>query len=57
LAEAYLGLARAEARHHGLFFRLARACFADEQIDERASVLLDFEAALVEKLPHRAAVH
>ena len=57
LAEAYLGLARAEARHHGLFFRLARACFADEQIAERASALLDYEARLVEKLPHRAAVH
>jgi tRNA 2-(methylsulfanyl)-N6-isopentenyladenosine37 hydroxylase len=58
LAQAYLDLARAEARHHGLFFRLARACFSDEQlVDERAAVLLDFEAALVEKLPHRAAVH
>ncbi len=57
LAEAYLGLARAEARHHGLFFRLARAYFADPQIDERAATLLDFEAALVAKLPHRAAVH
>ena len=57
LAEAYLDLARAEARHHGLFFRLAKACFADEQISERASILLDYEAALVQKLPHRAAVH
>ena len=57
LAEPYLELARAEARHHGLFFRLARACFADEQIDERASVLLDYEAELVRTLPHRAAVH
>jgi tRNA-(ms[2]io[6]A)-hydroxylase len=57
LAEPYLALARAEARHHGLFFRLARACFSDEQIEERASVLLDFEAGLVKKLPHRAAVH
>ena len=57
LAEPYLELARAEARHHGLFFRLARACFSDEQIEERASVLLDFEADLVKKLPHRAAVH
>jgi len=57
LAEAYLVLARAEARHHGLFFRLARACFADPQIDARASVLLDYEAELVTKLPHRAAVH
>ena len=57
LAEAYLDLARAEARHHGLFFRLARACFTDEVIDERASVLLDYEAELVRRLPHRAAVH
>jgi len=57
LAGPYLDLARAEARHHGLFFRLARACFADEVIDERASALLDYEAKLVQRLPHRAAVH
>jgi tRNA-(ms[2]io[6]A)-hydroxylase len=57
LAEAYLGLARAEARHHGLFFRLARAYFADEVIEPRAGELLDYEAELVKRLPHRAAVH
>jgi len=57
LAQAYLELARAEARHHGLFFRLARACFDDPQIDERAATLLDYEADLVRRLPHRAAVH
>jgi tRNA-(ms[2]io[6]A)-hydroxylase len=57
LAEAYLGLARAEARHHGLFFRLARSYFDDAQIDERAATLLDYEAELVRRLPHRAAVH
>lgn len=57
LAEPYLDLARAEARHHGLFFRLARAYFDDAQIDERAATLLDYEAALVRSLPHRAAVH
>ena len=57
LAEPYLGLARAEARHHGLFFRLARAYFADEVIDARAGELLDYEAELVKRLPHRAAVH
>jgi len=57
LADAYLELARAEARHHGLFFRLARACFDDPQIDERAATLLDYEAELVRRLPHRAAVH
>jgi tRNA 2-(methylsulfanyl)-N6-isopentenyladenosine37 hydroxylase len=57
LADTYLDLARAEARHHGLFFRLARACFADDVIEPRAAALLDFEAELVKKLPHRAAVH
>ncbi|MEO6601224.1 MAG: tRNA-(ms[2]io[6]A)-hydroxylase [Polyangiaceae bacterium] len=57
LAEPYLDLARAEARHHGLFFRLARAYFPDEVIDERAATLLDYEAELVKRLPHRAAVH
>jgi tRNA-(ms[2]io[6]A)-hydroxylase len=57
LAEPYLGLARAEARHHGLFFRLARAYFDEAVIDERASQLLDYEADLVKQLPHRAAVH
>ena len=57
LAGEYLELARAEARHHGLFFRLARAYFDDTQIDERAATLLDYEAGLVRRLPHRAAVH
>ena len=57
LAESYLELARAEARHHGLFFRLARSCFTDEVIDARAAALLDYEAELVKRLPHRAAVH
>jgi tRNA-(ms[2]io[6]A)-hydroxylase len=57
LAPPYLELARAEARHHGLFYRLARAYFADDEIAARAAVLLDFEAALVARLPHRAAVH
>jgi len=57
LAEAYLDLARAEARHHGLFFRLARAYFTDAEVEARADALLDFEAKLVAELPHRAAVH
>jgi tRNA-(ms[2]io[6]A)-hydroxylase len=57
LADPYLALARAEARHHGLFFRLARTCYADDVIDTRAAELLDYEAELVKRLPHRAAVH
>lgn len=57
LKEMYLDLARAEARHHALFFRLAR-CFASEgTVQERADRLLDYEAELIERLPHRAAVH
>jgi tRNA 2-(methylsulfanyl)-N6-isopentenyladenosine37 hydroxylase len=57
LKEMYLDLTRAEARHHALFFRLARA-FADEaSVQRRADELLEFEAALVQRLPLRAAVH
>lgn len=57
LSEIYLELARAESRHHGLFFRLARLLFSEREVGERAAQLLDFEAALVAELPHRAAVH
>lgn len=57
LAEIYLDLARAESRHHGLFFRLAKLLFAEDEVEARASELLDFEAELVQRLPHRAAVH
>ncbi len=57
LAETYLTLARAEARHHGLFFRLARDEVGAAVTEARASELLDFEAELVERLPLRAAVH
>jgi len=57
LAATYLDLARAESRHHGLFFRIARQLFAEDAVLQRAAELLDFEAELVSRLPHRAAVH
>jgi len=57
LAATYQDLARAEARHHGLFFRLARQETGAERTETRARELLDFEAELVERLPLRAAVH
>lgn len=57
LAETYLDLARAEARHHGLFFRLARQLTGEAPTLARAAQLLDFEAALIARLPLRAAVH
>jgi len=57
LARLYLELARAESRHHGLFFRLARHYFSEQVTGARAAELLDFEAELVTSLPHRPAVH
>jgi tRNA-(ms[2]io[6]A)-hydroxylase len=57
LCTVYLDLARAESRHHGFFFRIARLYFDEAEVSARASELLDFEAHLVERLPHRAAVH
>jgi tRNA-(ms[2]io[6]A)-hydroxylase len=57
LAATYLELARAESRHHGLFFRLARELFPEAEVSERAGELLDAEAELIARLPHRAAVH
>jgi tRNA 2-(methylsulfanyl)-N6-isopentenyladenosine37 hydroxylase len=57
LAATYLDLARAEARHHGLFFRLARTLTGETPTLARAAELLDFEARLIARLPVRAAVH
>jgi tRNA-(ms[2]io[6]A)-hydroxylase len=56
-AGVYLELARAESRHHGLFFRLARQLFGEAMTLERGAELLDYEAKLVAELPFRAAVH
>jgi tRNA-(ms[2]io[6]A)-hydroxylase len=57
LKDLYLDLARAEARHHGLFVRLAKLCFDAEVVRERLDELLEAEAAIVAQLPLRAAVH
>jgi len=57
LAATYLDLARAESRHHGLFFRLARRLTGEATTVARAAELLDYEAELVATLPLRPAVH
>jgi tRNA-(ms[2]io[6]A)-hydroxylase len=57
LFEPYMELARAESRHHGFFFRMARLYFGEAEVMSRAGEFLDFEAELVRRLPHRAAVH
>lgn len=57
LSGTYLELARAESRHHGLFFRLARLYFPEATVRARADELLTAEAEIVQSLPLRAAVH
>jgi tRNA-(ms[2]io[6]A)-hydroxylase len=57
LKEIYLEVTRAEARHHGLFFRLARRYFELGLVQSRASELLSAEAEIVRHLPLRARVH
>jgi tRNA-(ms[2]io[6]A)-hydroxylase len=57
LHPAYMDLARAESRHHAFFFRMARLYFSEAEVKARGSEFLDFEAELVQRLPHRAAVH
>ena len=53
----YASLAKAEARHHGLFIRLARHYFAEEDIRRRVDELLTAEAEIARALPLRAALH
>lgn len=56
-AEFYADLVRSEARHRGLFLRLARLTFDDAEVRERIDVFLDAEATLVGKLALRPALH
>ena len=53
----YEELAKAEARHHALFPRLARHYFDERVVTDRVEQLLDAEAKIVEKLPVRPALH
>ncbi|MDX2051766.1 MAG: tRNA-(ms[2]io[6]A)-hydroxylase [Polyangiaceae bacterium] len=57
LRPIYEDLARAESRHHALFFRLARRFFDPKVVQERADFLLDFEADWIGRLPHTPHVH
>ncbi len=53
----YQSIARSEERHYTLFLELAAMYFSKEAIEQRWSELLDIEAAIVERLPLRAALH
>ena len=56
LRDFYARLAKAEAGHCNLFLRLARRSSA-ESMEPRLAVLAREEAALVARLPLRAAIH
>lgn len=53
----YEELTRAEARHHGLFLRLARRTFPAEEVDARLEAWLDIEAEAMLGLERRPALH
>lgn len=55
--EFYLAITRAEARHHGLFVRLAKEYFDLDIVEDRLAAILESEAQIVISLPFRAAVH
>lgn len=55
--EMYGELTRAEARHHGLFVRLAQEYFDENMVRSRLDELLDAEVRIMRELPLRACVH
>jgi tRNA-(ms[2]io[6]A)-hydroxylase len=57
LRRLYAELARSEDGHQKLFVRLAKNVEAGAVVDARLEVLLAAEAALVAKMPIRAAIH
>ncbi|HKD12502.1 MAG TPA: tRNA-(ms[2]io[6]A)-hydroxylase [Thermoanaerobaculia bacterium] len=57
MKEFYRDIASSEARHRGLFLRLARVYFPEEEIAPRLEELLDIEARVIRQLPLRSAVH
>ncbi len=53
----YQEITRSEARHGGLFLRLARHYFAPDDVAVRLTALLEAERDIVAALPHRPALH
>lgn len=53
----YASLTKAEARHHGLFLRLARIYFSANVVQARADEFLEQEAEIVRANPLRPALH
>ena len=57
LKDFYRDITRSEARHHGLFLRLARGYFAEDRVQARLADLLDVEARVIGDMPIGPALH
>ena len=57
LAAFYLDLVHSEARHHGLYVRLARALFAPEEVAARLTIVCAHEARVQREQPVAARLH
>lgn len=57
LKEFYLEITRSEARHGGLFVRLAKIYFPVPEVETRLAELFLLEADIVAALPLRPALH
>lgn len=57
LKDFYKHITSSEARHHGLFLRLAKIYFPVSEVDSRLQEILRDEAKIVQDLPIRAALH
>lgn len=57
LKDFYLEFWKAEARHAGLFIRLAKKFFDSFAVENRLDELLEQEALIIATLPLRPAVH
>jgi tRNA-(ms[2]io[6]A)-hydroxylase len=57
LADFYMKLTEAEARHHELFVDLALEYFDEESVMKRLRELEELEFEVIQEIPIRAAVH
>ena len=57
LKRFYASITRSELAHQDLFLQLAEHYFESTQVRSRLEDLLETEAAIVSKLPHRVALH
>jgi tRNA-(ms[2]io[6]A)-hydroxylase len=57
MKDFYLDITRSEARHGGLFVRLAKGYYPVPEVEARLAALFEAERHIVAALPPRAALH